>query len=88
MSLENSNLPQRPASAPAHQFQHAPPAPVAAATAAGGSLLGGWAGHERRQLLYYMQLPLADKLRWLEDAAETARELAAARAGGGTRGLG
>lgn len=36
----------------------------------------GWDGHERQQLLRLARLPIAEKLRWLEEAQRVARRLA------------
>ena len=35
----------------------------------------GWEGHEREQLRRLAELPLADKLKWLEDAQQVVRHL-------------
>ena len=35
----------------------------------------GWEGHEREQLRRLAELPLADKLKWLEDAQHYVRHL-------------
>jgi len=38
-----------------------------------------WEGHRRQQLLHWAQLPLEEKLEWLEEAEEIAMNLAASR---------
>ena len=41
----------------------------------------GWSGHERAQLHRLAKLPLAEKLRWLEEAHDLVRHLSAQKKG-------
>lgn len=41
----------------------------------------GWIGHERAQLHRLAKLPLAEKLRWLEDAHDLVRHLSEQKKG-------